>query len=85
MEFVAILHKDPDSDYGVSFPDVPGCFSAGCTIDEAREMAAEALELHFSVMREEDEPIPTPRLLAEILPELEDRDVLTILVPAPKV
>ncbi|MBN0609850.1 type II toxin-antitoxin system HicB family antitoxin, partial [Pseudomonas aeruginosa] len=29
MKFPVVLHKDPDSDYGVTVPDVPGCFSAG--------------------------------------------------------
>ena len=35
MKYPVVLHKDEDSDYGVTVPDVPGCFSAGETIDEA--------------------------------------------------
>jgi predicted RNase H-like HicB family nuclease len=35
MYFPIAIHKDPDSDYGVTVPDLPGCFSAGSTIDEA--------------------------------------------------
>ena len=42
MEYIAYLHKDRDSDYGVSFPDFPGCITAGKTLDEASRMAAEA-------------------------------------------
>jgi predicted RNase H-like HicB family nuclease len=42
-QFIALIHKDADSDYGVSFPDLPGCVTAGATLDEARDMAAEAL------------------------------------------
>jgi antitoxin HicB len=42
--YVALIHKDPDSCYGVSFPDVPGVFTAGNTLDEAMQKAAEVLE-----------------------------------------
>jgi predicted RNase H-like HicB family nuclease len=56
--YIALLHKDPKSDYGVSFPDLPGCVTAGRTLDEARAMAIEALELHLQGMVEDREPIP---------------------------
>jgi predicted RNase H-like HicB family nuclease len=42
--YIALIHKDADSCYGVSFPDVPGVFTAGDTIDEAMQQAAEVLE-----------------------------------------
>ncbi len=42
--YIALIHKDADSCYGVSFPDVPGVFTAGDTIDEAMHQAAEVLE-----------------------------------------
>lgn len=42
--YIALIHKDADSCYGVSFPDVPGVFTAGDTIDEAMRKAAEVLE-----------------------------------------
>jgi len=32
--YIAVIHKDPDSDFGVSFPDFPDCITAGATIDE---------------------------------------------------
>ena len=50
MEYIAYLHKDRKSDFGVSFPDFPGCVTAGRTLDEARRMAAEALALHIRGM-----------------------------------
>ena len=34
--YIALIHKDANSCYGVSFPDVPGVFTAGDTIDELR-------------------------------------------------
>jgi predicted RNase H-like HicB family nuclease len=58
MEYIAYLHKDPDSDFGVSFPDFPGCITAGKTLEEARRMAAEALALHIEGMVEEGQEIP---------------------------
>ncbi|MBW2343184.1 MAG: type II toxin-antitoxin system HicB family antitoxin, partial [Deltaproteobacteria bacterium] len=41
--YIAIVHKDPKSDFGVSFPDFPGCITAGKNIDDAKDMAQEAL------------------------------------------
>jgi predicted RNase H-like HicB family nuclease len=60
--YIALIHKDPDSDYGVSFPDLPGCVTAGSTLDEAIAMAKEALALHIEGLLDDDESIraPTP-------------------------
>ena len=46
---IALIHKDSDSDYGVSFPDFPGCITAGESIDDAKDMAQEALSGHIDV------------------------------------
>jgi predicted RNase H-like HicB family nuclease len=66
MEYIAYLHKDPKSDYGVSFPDFPGCITAGSTLEEARRMAAKALSLHIAGMREDGAKLPEPSLLDEL-------------------
>jgi predicted RNase H-like HicB family nuclease len=58
--YVALIHKDPDSDYGVSFPDLPGCVSAGSTLDEAIAMAKEALAFHIEGLLEDNMNIPFP-------------------------
>ncbi|MFO7748660.1 MAG: type II toxin-antitoxin system HicB family antitoxin [Desulfobacteraceae bacterium] len=47
MKFPVVIHKDKDSDFGVTFPDLPGCFSAGDTIEEALANAQEAAECHI--------------------------------------
>jgi predicted RNase H-like HicB family nuclease len=52
MDYIAIIHKDRDSDFRVSFPDFPGCITAGRTLDEAKGTAREALSGHIQVMRE---------------------------------
>jgi predicted RNase H-like HicB family nuclease len=63
MEYIAYLHKDRNSDFGVSFPDFPGCIAVGKTLDEARRLASEALALHVAGMKEDGEPIPRPSAL----------------------
>lgn len=66
MEYIAYLHKDGKSDYGVSFPDLSGCITAGSTLEEARHMAAEALALHIQGLREDGEPLPEPSNLDDL-------------------
>lgn len=60
MNYPVVIHKDADSDYGVTIPDLPGCFSAGNTIDEALAMAREAIELHLEGLIEDGSPVPKP-------------------------
>jgi predicted RNase H-like HicB family nuclease len=57
--YIALIHKDTGSDYGVSFPDLPGCVTAGSSIDEAMAMAREALALHIEGLLEEGEEVPS--------------------------
>ena len=66
MRFIALVHKDPESCYGVSFPDVPGCTSAGDTLDEALTNAVDALSGHIRLMESDGEATPTPRTLEAI-------------------
>jgi predicted RNase H-like HicB family nuclease len=68
---IAIVHKDPESDFGVSFPDFPGCITAGANIDEAKDMAQDALALHIQGMLEDGEQLPAPSKLEEIMADPE--------------
>lgn len=61
--YYAFIRKDDDSDFGVEFPDLPGCITAGATEDEAYVMAEEALALHIAGMHAEGIPVPTPSTL----------------------
>ena len=81
--YIALIHKDPDSDYSVSFPDLPGCITAGVTIDEARTMAEEALALHLEGLAEDGQPIPAPSSLEDIMSDPENRSAVAALIPAP--
>lgn len=82
--YVAFVHKAAGTSYGVSFPDVPGCISAGDTLEEALANAAEALAGHFALMRAGGEPIPSPRSLAAVkadpdaAEDLADAEVRTV-------
>ena len=65
-EYIAAIHKGGGADYGVSFPDFPGCITAGGTLEESRIMANEALRGHIEVSREYGDPIPEPSTLEEV-------------------
>jgi predicted RNase H-like HicB family nuclease len=64
--YIALVHKDDGTSYGVSFPDVPGCIAAGDTFEEAVANAAEALAGHFALMRADGEAIPAPRSFEQL-------------------
>jgi predicted RNase H-like HicB family nuclease len=81
--YIALIHKDPDSDYGVSFPDLPGVITAGSNLDEARQMAAEALAFHLEGMAQDGEAAPEPSSLEEVMSIAENRDGVAVLIEAP--
>jgi predicted RNase H-like HicB family nuclease len=78
--YIAIVHKEAKSDFGVSFPDFPGCITAGQTIDEAKDMAQDALTLHIHGMLEDGEKMPTPSKLEDIMADLDYSDATAYLV-----
>ena len=60
--YVAIVEDaGPDKAIGLWFPDLPGCFSAGDTVDEALLNAGEALSLYAESLAKEGRPLPAPR------------------------
>jgi antitoxin HicB len=77
--YIALIHKDPDSSYGVSFPDVPGVITAGDTLEEALEQGAAVLAFAF-----EDRERPVPRSLDDLHadPVLAEDFATAILVAA---
>ena len=79
-----MIHKESGSDFGVSFPDLPGCVTAGATLDEARDMASEALAFHIEGLTEDDEAIPEPPTLEAIMADAVNCDGVAILVAAPE-
>ena len=60
MFYPAYIHSDSDSSASGFFPDVPGCFFAGDSLDEAFQDARDALTSHFEALLEMDEALPLP-------------------------
>ena len=65
MRFPVVLHSDDGVRFGVTVPDLPGCFSAGDSFDEALESVQEAIDLHLEGLTEDGADIPVPRPIAE--------------------
>ena len=81
--YIALIHKERKSDFGVSFPDLPGLVTGGKTLDEARARATEALALHLEGLVEEKAAIPEPSSLDVIMASSENRHRVVIVVDAP--
>jgi predicted RNase H-like HicB family nuclease len=80
MEYIAYLHKDSKSDFGVSFPDFPGCVTAGKTLEQARRMGEEALALHIGGMAEDGEAIPDPSTIDDVADDPAMKGAVAFLV-----
>jgi len=78
--YIGLIHKDKNSDFGVSFPDFPGVITAGTTLDDARAMAEEALALHLEGLAEDGEALPEPSTLDEVMSDPDNRSGVAILV-----
>jgi predicted RNase H-like HicB family nuclease len=71
--YFAIVHEDEGSAVGVVFPDLPGCFSAGDTFDEAIANAGRALKLYAEAERAAGRSLPQPSSFAQLLGNREIR------------
>jgi predicted RNase H-like HicB family nuclease len=78
--YIGLIHKETESDYGVSFPDFPGVVTAGSSLDEARSMAEEALAFHIDGLIDDGEAIPEPSTLEDVMADPGNRDGVAILV-----
>ncbi|TIM17054.1 MAG: CopG family transcriptional regulator, partial [Mesorhizobium sp.] len=79
-QYIGLIHKDADSDFGVSFPDFPGVITAGKDLDDARSMAEEALALHIEGLVEDGGAVPEPSSLEAVMADADNRDGVAILV-----
>lgn len=87
-QYVAIIEDaGPDKAIGVWFPDLPGCFSAGDTLEQALGNAPHAIALYAESLEETGRPLPRPRRLSVLkrdptfLSDLEGNMVALISVP----
>jgi predicted RNase H-like HicB family nuclease len=61
----AVLFEKTDTGYSAYVPDLPGCIAAGDTLEETAQLMREAIGFHLDGMREDGDPIPEPRTIAE--------------------
>ena len=61
LQYLVRINKDPDSDWGASVPDLPGCVATGKTIDSALRRIQGAITLHLRGLREDGIKLPLPR------------------------
>jgi predicted RNase H-like HicB family nuclease len=59
LSYRVLLRKEPEGGYTVIVPSLPGCVTYGDTVEEAIEMAKEAIELYLESLKEHGEEIPT--------------------------
>ncbi len=83
MEYIAIIHKEPDSIFGVSFPDFVGCIAAGSTLEKARRDAVEALRIHIAGLLEDGEALPVPSSLDAVMAQPDFQDGVAFIVDTP--
>jgi predicted RNase H-like HicB family nuclease len=68
--------------FGVFFPDLPGCTTAGATMQEAACNAEEALQAHIDLAAEHHDSIPRPSAIDAITVDADIREAARILVRA---
>jgi len=79
--YIGLVQTDSASDFSLSFPDFPGCVTAGRDLPELPRMAEEALAFHVEGMRDDGERIPEPSTLETVMRDPDNRDGVPILVP----
>ncbi len=60
-----VVHEAEGGGYWASFPELPGCFTQGDTLEALREHAAEAVSGHLEALRDAGKPFPDPVLAVE--------------------
>jgi predicted RNase H-like HicB family nuclease len=81
MKYPVLIHKESSSDFGVTVPDLPGCYSAGTTMEEALESAQEAVLTHVEGLLMDQEPIPTLSRVHAVEPSAGLRHRTAVLHP----
>jgi predicted RNase H-like HicB family nuclease len=81
--YIGLLRKDDISDFGLDFPDLPGCVTAGSTLDIARQRAFEALQFHIHGVLEDGMAIPEPSSLDAVMGVAANQDAVAVLVDVP--
>lgn len=59
LSYRILLRKEPEGGYTVTVPSLQGCVTYGETIEEAKKMAKEAIELYIESLKAHGDEIPT--------------------------
>jgi antitoxin HicB len=59
LSYRVLLRKEPEGGYTVMVPSLPGCVTYGDTVEEAIEMAKEAIELYIESLKAHGEEVPS--------------------------
>ena len=84
MPYIAIVHRDAHDVFGAFFPDVPGCYASGSTLDALLYDAAHALRAHLDALEDFRKPVPAARSLQAVMEDAglaEDRADAFVIVP----
>ena len=65
MRYVVVIRRT-GTGYSVDVPDLPGCVATGTTVEQARQMIAEAIEMHLELMQQSGESLPAPTTTFEL-------------------
>lgn len=80
MNYIAVIHKDKNTGYGASFPEVGGCTAVSDTLDGILLEAREALELYLETIQELGREYPESKGLDYVLSNTHKQGLLTIAV-----
>ncbi|MBI1387294.1 MAG: hypothetical protein GC154_02455 [bacterium] len=84
MSYIAVIHKDKNTVYGASFPEVPGCTAVGDTLDDVLKQAQTSLALYLETLEANERPIPNPKGIEYVMKQSYITGiVLTAVMPAP--
>lgn len=58
LSYRIFLRPEPEGGYTVIVPSLPGCITYGETIEEAKEMAEDAIKAYLESLKKHGEEIP---------------------------
>jgi predicted RNase H-like HicB family nuclease/predicted DNA binding CopG/RHH family protein len=79
-EYIALIHKEPTTGFGASFPDFPGAVTVADTLENLRSEAEAVLAFHIEGMIEDGDAIPEPSTLDAVIGLKDYRDAVAVLV-----
>ncbi|MES9970309.1 MAG: type II toxin-antitoxin system HicB family antitoxin [Candidatus Thiodiazotropha sp.] len=86
-QYTALIRKNPETDYWVDCPDLPGCIASGKSIEEAKAQFADAIHFHLVGVKDQKKgySLPIPRSRKQVLAEEEDEylEAYTVTVDEP--